>query len=211
MEEAYDTDILTFEGRKFEVKKFSDYDRAPPWDPDWDEGQGIVTYRRSRSDKKPGERLLAHDRGGDSYYYDFAATMQKAKEQGWGISGEDRAKLREKLGREPTEGEIRVAAVEANMQHLRGYIMEHWWWIGVSVRIIGPDGEPQGDDYEHALWGVESEGDYWKEVAADLAGEILHERRKAWRAALKEARQRRYWEARGVMTVAPLAAARRRR
>jgi hypothetical protein len=69
------------------------------------------------------------------------------------------------------------------------------------VRIIGADGEPMGDEFEHALWGVESEGDCWKEIARELAEQILGERADQWRGALKEARERKAWASRDVQTV----------
>jgi transposase len=55
----------------------------------------------------------------------------------------------------------------------------------VCVQHIGPDGEPVGDEFAHALWGVESCGDYWREVAAELAGEMLPDER-AQECALTE-------------------------
>jgi len=66
------------------------------------------------------------------------------------------------------------------------------------VELLGAHGEAIADA---SLWGIESTGEYWRDVAADLAADILYERATAWRAALREARERAYWIARGVLTL----------
>lgn len=196
----YDTEEITVEGRRFEVELYPDTDSGPPWENDC--GTGIIrqVYTHGRPTKEPGEIVIHSDRG-DHWLYNWAKTMKKAVEQGWGLSAGEELKLANKLGRKPTKGEIRQESVRRDMNRMRGWLRDDWMYIGVSVRIIGPDGEPVGEPYEHALWGVESDGGYWKEVAADLAKEILHERQTAWRKALHEARERLYWASRDIVTV----------
>lgn len=201
--DEFKTERVTFEGREFEVALYYDIDHGAPWDEE--DGHGpvrVLSSVRGRVAKRPGERLM-HDRGHAAWAYDWAEAMRIACRDSWGISPDDRATLTAKLMREPTHHEILQAAVQANFDHLRAYLREEWFYIGVCVRIIGPDGEPQGDQFANALWGVDygaNDCDYWRTVADELADEILSMRRAAWRAALSEARQRRYWASRDVMT-----------
>jgi hypothetical protein len=206
----YDTDRITVEGREFEVRKYHDEHTGPPWKEH--DGHGTIreVHGYSRElEKKPGEKII-HSDGRDHWLYDFAGTLEIAKKE-WGLNDAEKAKLAATLGREPTKNEIALAAVAQDMRYCQRWLRDEWHWMGVDVHIIGPDGEPEGDDFEHACWGFESEGDYWQEVATRLAEDILRERRKAWLDALKEARARRYWEARGVVTVPTLAVSRRAR
>jgi hypothetical protein len=197
---AYNTETLTFEGRDFEVALYSDTDTGPPWEECDGYGSIRTVYGSGLPSKLPGEVIIHADRG-TYWLYDFKGATEEAKRDGWGLSDTEKAKLAKKLGREPTAGQIRQEAVKRAMDFCRRWLNDDWWWIGVCVRIIGPGGEPEGDEFEHALWGVESDGDYWKEVAEELAGDILHEKRKAWRAALRERRERRYWASRDIVTV----------
>lgn len=135
------------------------------------------------------------------FVYDFGAALVQASKEGWGLGPDDLQRLAERLGKKPTKSQIRAESVRQDMAHLRGWAAEDWCYMGVCVQIIGADGEPEGDEFEHAIWGVESSGGYWEEVADDLASQIMHSRATVWRAALKEARARRYWAARGVETV----------
>jgi len=56
-----------------------------------------------------------------------------------------------------------------------------------------------------ALWGIESCGDYWKEVAAENINALIEEsikaRRQAALQARREARERNAWACRGMVTV----------
>lgn len=116
----------------------------------------------------------------------------------WGVSKETRAEVARAMRKKPRE----VSPVDADRHYLRGFCADEWNYIGVSVRIIGADGEPIGDDYMHAIWGIESNaGEYINETACELARDILHERATVWREALREARARRYWASRDVETV----------
>ncbi len=191
----YDQTTIEHAGREFKVTQYYDEDHSAPWIEE--DGHGVIRELSSyygRPDKKPGEVIIHSDRG-HYWLYDIQETTQQAKRDGWGLNPEDVAKLGLK-----TRGEIVREAVLRNMKYCRGYLNSDWYYIGVCVQIIGPDGEAEEEAFENALWGVESCGDYWKEVAHELADSILYEKREAWRAALKEARARRYWASRDVVT-----------
>lgn len=197
--DAFRTKRFEHEGRMFEAAGYYDEHMGPPWEEH--DGHGSMREIRTRAEKKPGERLIYRSNSGGWYAYDWQGAMEAAKRDGWGLRAEDKAKLAERLGREPTQGEIRQQAVQEDFEYLDGWVNDWWHWMGVGVRIIGADGEPQGDEFEHTVWGFESEGDYWLEAARQIADEILSERKEAWRAALREARERRYWASRDVETV----------
>lgn len=202
MSTPFDTYTIEHAGRNFVASLFNDSDsRAAPWE-EYD-GHGIIrqTYSPySRPDKKPGETIMHHTRG-EVWLYDVQATTAKAKKEGWELCDAQLAKLAAQLGRAPTPGEVTAAAVQFDLEYCSGFLRGDWSYIGVGVQLVGPDGEPQDSSYTHAVWGIESTGDYWREVAAELAGEIMHSRASAWRAALKEARARKYWASRDVVTV----------
>ena len=208
MSEAFRTKRFTYEGREFEAACYYDETMGAPGDEH--DGHGSMREIRSRDEKRPGERLIERDRG--YFAYDWQAAMQTARRNGWGLSDEETAKLAQRLGRTPTKGDICAEAVQRDYDHLRGWVREDWHWMGVGVRIIGADGQPVGDEYADAIWGFESEGDYWREVALEIAGQILYVRRKAWRERLqiaravkaamaKERAEREYWNSRDIETI----------
>lgn len=199
MDYAISRERFEHQGREFEMALFADNDNSPPWERS--DGHGPVRYAEDSERLQRGETVLWECRRG-RYVYDLGAAILQASREKWGLDPESLETLARKCApKRPTKSQIRMAAIKKDMQYLRGWCADEWAYIGVSVRIIGPDGEPVGDDYTHALWGVESLGDYHEEVARELAGEILHERGQQWREALREARARRYWASRDVQTV----------
>jgi hypothetical protein len=200
MTDAYNTERFEHAGRTFEAAMYyDDTDSDAPWQRE--DGHGPMREIRSSDEKRPGERIITSgDRNAYIWAYDWQEAMKTARAE-WGLGEDETAKLRATLKREPTEGEIAERAVQMDFDRLRGWVRSDWHYCGIAVRIIGPDDEPEGDEYAHAVWGIESDGDYWREVANDLASEIIGERAQAWRAALKEARARRYWASRDVTTV----------
>lgn len=201
MSDAYDTDTITLDGRKFLVSYFVDSDHVLPWAESQGHGEireACATYDNLK--KKPGERVI-HSPHGTYWVYDFQGAIKKAKLEAWGLSDEDHEALKKSLERAPTKNEITVAAVEKDIYYCSGYLNDDWYWSGVGVQIVGADGEPEGDVYHHAVWGLESIGDCAEKLAHEIAGEILGEKRTVWRAALKEARAKKYWACRGVETV----------
>lgn len=145
-----------------------------PWDGEC--GHGPVTNWERRA-KRPGEWVLSTSRE-CKRFYDAQAAVRQAKEEGWGLDEKSLKQLASRLKREPTARQIRAEAVRLDFERLRAWCNDAWHYVGVCVsRVV--DGEPEDDGYTHALWGVESDSkDYIREVAADLADEILTEQAK---------------------------------
>jgi hypothetical protein len=200
MDHTISRDRFEFEGREFEMAIFADDDNGPPWERS--DGHGPVRYAEDSERLQRGETVLYELRRG-RYVYDMGAAILQASREKWGLDAASMETLAKVYApKRPTKSQIRMTAIKKDMQYLRGWCAEDWGYIGVSVRIIGPDDEPIGDDYSHAIWGIESSSnDYSHEVAHDLARDILHERATVWREALREARARRYWASRDVETV----------
>lgn len=170
-------------GIEFDVALFYDSDSTPPWDRE--DGHGPVRCGKGRgASKKPGERALRTEHGA-SWLYDWQGAMQQAKTDGWGLGDDELAALAAKLGRPPTPGEIRAESVRQDFEYLQRYLRDEWWYIGVEVSLNGD---------ELSVWGVESYGEYWKEVAKELAQTL-------WQQHRKEFDERAYWNARDVATV----------
>lgn len=185
---------FTLRGLEFEARIYSDHSHEPPGE--CEDGHGSVRFVSDSETLRRGEVVLCDlDRG--RWVYDFGAALLTASRDKWGLSAAGLAKL----GAKPTRGQIRAAAVRADMDHLRGWYRGDWQYVGVAVRAIAADGQPIGGKLDNAIWGVESCGDYWLEVAREIAEEIADTRAGLWRAALREAREARYWQARGVETV----------
>lgn len=189
--ESFDQFNFSHEGIRFTARVYADCDMGEPWEVH--DGHGPVSDW-TRRDKRPGERVLCEDRG-SFRYYDVQAATEIARRHGWGVA----PGWRDGFGPEPTKGEIAAEAVRRDFEHLRAWCSGGWHWCGVGV---APEGEE--DDsvfYANALWGIESDGgDYIRETACELAGDLVYARREAWRKALHEARERKYWAARDVAT-----------
>lgn len=194
----YDGDTFTIPqapGYTFQLKIVYDDDNTPPWERA--DGHGkvrSVSAWFARPKKSPGERVLFSERG-THWIYDWQDACKQARRDGWNA--------------EPFDAPNRIErAVQADFDYLRRYLENQWHYVGVCVSLLDEDGGRVTDPYEFAIWGIESEAtDYIEEVAKELARECamsrgitLDQRRKAWRDALTEARERRYWMARGVAT-----------
>ena len=142
-----------------------DTDLGAPWEEE--DGHGPVTDWVHR-EKRAGEILLCSDRGAKRFY-DFAGAMAIAKRDGWGPSDEALAALTRKLGHAPTKGQLAEAAVLADFHHLEGWASGRWRYVGVIVTLRNPEGEEVDSE---SLWGVEDSGDYYQEVAEELAEEL---------------------------------------
>ncbi len=181
----YDDRIDLPDGRFLKVSFPPDDSHGAPWEEC--EGHGPVREIRSRDQKAPGERIIGYHR---DHAYDFAGAMELARKDGWGLCEKDLAALRYNLKREPTKGEIRAAAVEADIAFLDGYLSDRWCYVVVSVELFSPDGSQLAADY---LGGVESCGDYAAETAAEMANTLIE-------ADDKERAESAYWLEREVQT-----------
>ena len=173
---------FTHKGLQFHVTLYPDDTSEAPWEEC--DGHGPVRFISDSEPLQRGETVL-YDCPRGRYVYDWGRAIVQAAREGWGLGADDLAALAQRLGKRPTRAQVRAEAVRKDMTHLRGWCADDWCYIGVCVQRIGPDGEPVGDEFAHALWGVESCGDYWREVAAELAGEMLPDER-AQECALTE-------------------------
>lgn len=119
--------------------------------------------------KRPGEMVLYVD-GRHKRYYDFAEAVKIARRDGWGVPASVAKEIEAKLGRTMTKGEIAHHAAMADYERLRQYCAEQWTYIGVVVTLLDPDHNQVSSD---SLWRVESDGDYWKDVAADMGNALI--------------------------------------
>jgi len=167
----YDNDTFERGGHKFRVTFPADDFGEASWERG--DGYGIVSDWTTR-DKKPGERVLNEDHR-SKRYYDVAATMKKAKAEGWGLCDDDKVKLAAKLGREPKKGDIIAESVEKDFQFHQSWCRDEWCYVGVVVKLLETiDDDDEDTEYEESLWGIESNSyDYLEETAYELADEIL--------------------------------------
>lgn len=164
-------DTIQLNGRTYRIDVEADSDTGAPWEES--DGHGIVSDWVTR-DKHAGEWLLNSDRH-SKRFYDFAATMKKAKAEGWGLGADRLATLTAKLGRTPTKGEILAESVRLDYEYLQGWCNDQWHWCGVVVTDI-TDNPSAPIDYTFALWGIGSEDDeFIEETAQDLAEQAYRE------------------------------------
>lgn len=163
------------DGKQFRAYVELDDCNDAPWDSS--EGHGIVSDW-TRRDKKPGELILCEDRG-SRRFYNFAQTIIKARADGWGVGESEVQALTQKLARTPTKGEIIERAVQLDYEYLRAWCNDEWQYIGVCVCLLDGEGEPVGNKYDAAIWGIESDADdYIRETARELTGDALREAKR---------------------------------
>jgi hypothetical protein len=144
--------------RGYQVKVRIEWDDTAgnPWDNE--EGHGAVSKWRPRDSKGPGEMVLVDDRG-RCLFYDFAGAVATARKDGWDSPPYNTG----------TKGERAHRAALADFERLRGFCRGDWGYVGVIVTVTRAGAEVGRE----SLWRVESEGDYWRQVAAELAEEII--------------------------------------
>lgn len=156
-------------GLQFEVSmEFdSESESEAPWDSEC--GHGVVSDWTAR-DKRPGERVLCRERG-RCRFYDVQATIAIAREDGWGIDPERKAKWEAFQGRPLTAGQIAAAAVEHDFQWLRGWANNEWHYMGVIVTVLDIEGKPT--HLSESVWGIESNDDqHLADIIAELKAEL---------------------------------------
>lgn len=168
---AGETESVEADGFTFTATIHADDDATPPWERE--DGHGPVSdWRRAgysgHAPKSPGERPLCEDHA-SVRFYDFAEACKIALRDGWGVEG----------GRK--EGETARAyaarAAESDFKRLRKWCADQWSYVGVLVTVEFK-GVELVSEYEHALWGIESDaGEYVAKVAAELAEEALESAR----------------------------------
>lgn len=171
----------------YSVRVHIEYDQhmGAPWDEH--DGHGPVTEWTSRN-KRPGELVLCTDRS-QKRYYDYSAAVELARRDGWDAPPYT-----------GTKGERAARAALADYERLRQWCNDDWQWIVVGVEVSRA-GAVLETDY---CGGIESDGDYWREWAADQANAMIaadRRQRKALSIAKrKETRERKYWAARDMVT-----------
>lgn len=199
------TEYIDKHSRRWRVELEPDDTSDPPWERS--DGHGPVRetrlgYSGRPADKRPGEVVLHAGRHG-AWLYDRQAALKIAIKDGWGAD-EEYARTARRLY--PGSKKSRaLMAVDADEAFLRGWLSGDWWYVGVVVTLLGDDGEEVDSE---SLWGIEScANDYLEEVAHELIDEMaarhklrLCDRLANWRAALREARERRFWACRDVVT-----------
>lgn len=177
--------------------------RPEPYpDPPWENSDCHGDVRQLGRYEKPGRGEV--DIGG-GWVYDQGGAFALASRQGWGLAPDDVARLATRLGKKPSRAQIRAEAIRQDIRYLQRYIEGDWYYLVVTVKLFDPTGMEVTSE---SVCGVESDGDYWETVAKELAGEVLHDagltlrqRAAKWRDALREARARKYWASRDVVTV----------
>ncbi len=157
MKRYYDGDIVKRGGYRFRVNYPHDEDHEAPWD-DGD-GRGIVRELPYGENKKPGERIMqTHNR--DKWAFDWAGTIKKAKEEGWGVD----PALVTKYGW--TNAQMAEAATKAEFDLFRSWLKDEWHYVGIVITHL-----PEEDsdtllpgyvplDYGHAVWGFQNNDEY---------------------------------------------------
>lgn len=186
------TDAITFGVYSVRVNVERDDCMGEPWKEH--DGHGPVSEWRRMESKSAGERVLCQDRS-QARFYDFAAAVKIARKDGWGFSGMGEWNSKKKKfvyspeALKMSPGERAAKAAESDFDRLRCWCAGDWYWISIGVEVSRA-GRVLDTDY---CGGIESDGDYWREHAAEVAQGIIS-------ATRKETRERRYWEARDVIT-----------
>lgn len=190
---AYQTENFTVSGYDVTIELHYDSDNGMPWIENDGHGEIRQTYAPyGRPEKAPGEVVLYGERG-EYFLYDVQATTEKAKREGWGISG-DTTGL--------TRAQIAALAVKQDMKYCRDFLTGSRYWSGYTYTVQDADGEEVA---EGSCWGFDDPDYCLTEAKAEALAEVerlCEEKRKHWRAALREARERKFWALRGVDTVA---------
>ena len=193
--EAFKTDTLEQCGVTVQIDYYYDQDTGAPWVEN--DGHGVIEKIRQyygRPDKKPGQQVMYSD-SGTYWIYDFAATTKIAKRDSWGLPADQCKGL--------TKKQIVAKAVQNDFDFCRSWLTDQWHYAGVICTVLDNDGEKT--DISDSCWGFETLNNYHIESAVEMASylaESTYKKRLAnWRAALQEARAKRYWSSRDIVTV----------
>lgn len=165
-------------GRNYRVTIEHDDTCCAPWE-DCDGMIDVIRVphdygRLSGPSKKPSEYVFHRgDRGCYSYVVDIPQAIEKALGEHWGISDAARSGVEMARGRKMTDREVAVYAAHQNIEFIRGWCADEWYYVGVSVSLLNDEGEPDGE-HGAALWGIESiSGEYIRDdVVPELIGDI---------------------------------------
>jgi hypothetical protein len=139
-----------------------DEDMGPPWKEH--DGHGPVSDWRPKDSKRPNEKILCEDRG-SCRFYDWAAAIKLAKEDGWDAPPYG----------EGTPGQQAERAVQRDFELLKNWCADEWFWVSVTLSVSKNDVDIL--DNAASLGGVAANcGDdnaYLTTVANELLGEAV--------------------------------------
>ena len=167
----YETYTINHQGRMIRVEFWYDQDMGAPWKEH--DGHGPVREIKDKTCKYPGERVFGESR---CWAYDWQSAIRLAKKEGWCDCINTVMKLTWEHKRFPTKGMIAEHAVEKDFDHLAGWCNDDWHWAGISVTDV----ETGVSDH---CGGFESDDDYMKEYAIEMAEGIYIETVQAILAA----------------------------
>lgn len=162
-------DTFTHKNHDFQVELEHDDSVKPPWK-EFD-CHGVVSNWRPIGSKRAEERILSRDRQ-SCLFYDWRASVAKAKKEGWRPTHENPRESEFEFNLRVASmkrGEAAHLAVEQDFDRLRDWCDDRWRYVGVVVT-----------DLEHAhkasIWGVESDAhDHIASLMIELAEDILRE------------------------------------
>lgn len=189
---------FTYSGLNFRLSAEHDDSHGAPWKEE--DGHVDVCEVDNVRNKRAGDVVLAeHDRGRGGYIYNLPEAMAKARAEGWGVSDETREKMRQDLGREPSQREVWARAVAEDAKRMRAWLRDDWEYLTLRVQLLDTDGEPVRD-CEDYLSGVDSDStEFVDDCAQDMAANIIATHnlaRLSWfqdganRVRIREAKQR---------------------
>ena len=160
MSHVYESRDIEKNGTTYWVEFIVDYGMGAPWKEH--DGHGVVSDWERRN-KKPGEVVIVEDRG-SKRFYDVAETTRIAKRDKWGVSDADTSKM--------TSAQIAALAVQRDLERMRDWCNDVWYWCGVSVFPLTEDGDELRSKTQ-SVWGIESDaGAYFDEVISDLIAQM---------------------------------------
>lgn len=170
MNTAYDTSTMEYKGHSYTVSLHYDYDMGAPWKEHDGHGEireSSTPHRHREGSKCAGEWPMNDpDRHCTQFYYDAAATMRKARAEGWGLGPDAMTAIAARLGRAPTRREVIAASVRADFEYCSGWVNDEWHWVWIEV-------EDDETGESTTLGGLQSDDDtYLEEVARELAEEL---------------------------------------
>ncbi len=113
---------------KSRIERDTDY--GPPWEES--DGHGIVSnWEHGTLDES---RWLLHDDNGSKRYYDWRATLEIAKRDGWGPGN-------------------KMDAVRSDFDYLSGWCNDQWYYVGLIVELYDEHDCLINQD---SCWGFES-------------------------------------------------------
>lgn len=159
------------------ITRYDEDDGDTPWQRD--DGHGPVTDWCVEA-PTAGHRKLCSDQR-LSRYYDWDEALKIALRDGWDTEPYKQGTKKQRAAR----------AVQADFDLLQAWCKDLWNYIGVVVTLRDESGEVLGDD---SLWGIESNGTYWREVAAEMLNTLLSDYES-------EQSEAAHWAARDTITV----------